>query len=152
MSSQEQVQQKQRWVPGHCMYKPGVKVQNNSCPVGYVWRKGHYRREPSVESTHKYFRKFDNKLQRTFARHPVLCQGFETLPEFQNCLNLVRRSMKAFLLKNPSRSQIKKYAEHLVDRVIFCAGKRLQDTCYFQAGTKVKRYIEARMARYMPPA
>jgi hypothetical protein len=145
----EQQQPQQQWVPGHCMYKPQLKLQSSNCPTGYVWRKGHYRKKPSVESTHKYFKRFDKKIKNTFAKHPVLCQGFETLDEFQNCLKLVKRSMQSFLLKNPSRSEIKKYSQHLIDKVIFCAGRKLQDKCYFQPTTKVRRYIEARLPRHM---
>ena len=134
-----------QWIPGQCVSSPRVTVQSASCPTGYVWRKGHFRKKPSVESTHKYFKKFDNKVKRVFVKHPVLCQGFETLEEFQDCLKMVRRSMQAFLLKNPSRSEIKDYSEHLIDRVILCAGKKLQNKCYFQPTVQVRRYINARI-------
>lgn len=134
--------QEYQWIPGHCAYNPRASVQSSKCPINHVWRKGHIRRKPSVESTHKYFKKFDNKVKQVFAKHPVLCQGFETLEEFQDCLKLVRRSMQSFLLKNPSRSEIKDYSEHLIDRVILCAGRKLQNKCYLKPTTKMRRYIE----------
>ncbi len=138
-----------QWIPGHCVYKPGLATQLPNCPIGYAWRKGHYRRKPSVEATHKYMNRFEKKMKHEISRHPVLCQGFENLGEFKNCLRLIRQSMQSFLLKNPTRTEIKKYSDHLVASVILCAGRRLQNQCFFQPTTKVKRYIEKQIAKYI---
>lgn len=132
----------EQWIPGHCMYKPNLTLQTPRCPVGYSWRKGHYRRMPSVESTHKFMNRFERRLKHRVARNPEQCPSFENLEEFQDCMRLVRRSLQSYLLKNPTRSQAKQYVDHLVERVFMCTGQKLQDECYFQPTTVARRYIE----------
>lgn len=139
-----------QWIPGHCMRKQGLTVQMPDCPVGYVWRDGHNRRMPSVQDTHKFLHRFTKKVKHVVARHPNLCpQPFKDFYEFQDCLKWVVRSLKSYLLKNPypSRRKIKLYIDHLVDRVIYCTGTRLQNQCYFQPTAKVRKYIENRIER-----
>ena len=137
------------WIPGHCMKKRNLTVQNPNCPLGYTWRRGHKRRPAPVEETHKYMHKFSKTVAHVLARHPVLCQNFENLPQFKNCLLLVKKSLQSFFLKNPSKAEVQRYLEHLIDRVIKCAGMKLQDQCYLQPTTKMRRYIRNTVKRYV---
>ena len=132
----------QVFVPGHCIVKPGLKIQYPNCPLGQVWRSGHYRTKPSVESTHKFMNRFTRKLKHRLARHPTRCGPFQTLPEFEDCMRGVKRSLQSFLLKNPSRSQIRNYIDYLVERVFTCTGRRLERQCYFQPTTIARKHIE----------
>lgn len=141
-------ERKVQWIPGHCMYKPDLRLQMPNCPMGYIWRSGHYRNMPSVEDTHKFMHRFTKKLKHRVARHPQLCPSFENLIEFKDCFKLVKRSLQNYLLKNPSKAQIKQYVDRLVDRVLYCTGRRLQHDCYFQPTTKARKYIENRAKRY----
>lgn len=143
-----QEERKVQWIPAHCMYKPGLRMQMPGCPMGYIWRKGHHRNMPSVKDTHKYVHRFTKKLTHQIARHPVLCPSFEHLIEFKDCIQLVKRSLQSYLLKQPTKAQVKKYVDHLVDRVIYCTGRRLQNECFFQPDARVRKYIEARARRY----
>lgn len=139
-----------QWIPGHCMYKPGLVFQMPDCPLGQVWRKGHYRNMPSVQDTHKYVHRFTKKLTHRVARHPQLCPSFQDLIEFKDCMKMVKRSLQSYLLKQPppSKAQVKQYVNNLVERVIYCTGTRLQHDCYFQADTKTRKYIETKARRY----
>jgi hypothetical protein len=137
------------WVPGHCMRRRNLKVQDPNCPIGYTWRKGHKRRPAPVEETHKHMHKFHKRVSHVLAKNPVLCQHFEDLEEFENCLLLIKKSMQSFFLKYPSKEEVKRYADHLVDRTIMCAGTKLQNTCYLQPTTKMRRYIERTMQQYI---
>lgn len=150
-SSSEPVPNNRRFIPGHCMYKPKLKAQMPNCPYGHVWRKGHYRRVPTVEETHKFMKHFYKRVWRNMARHPEVCANVLERPEFIDCLKLIKKGIQSFLLKNPTRSQLRKYADHVVDRVILCTGRRLQNTCYVDPTTKLRRHIEQRMSRYIDP-
>lgn len=138
-----------QWIPGHCMYKPNLDIQMPNCPRSYVWRKGHYRRMPSVESTHKFMNQFEKKLKHKLNKHPNECPSFQNLEEFQDCMRLVKRSLQSYLLKNPTRSQVKTYVEHLANRVFYCTGRKLQDQCYFHPTTVARRYIESQVQQYI---
>lgn len=135
---------RQVWVPGHCMKRPGLEVQYPSCPVGSTWRKGFYRRVPPTEATHKFMNRFVRKLKHRLARHPNTCGPFLTLNEFHDCMRGVERSMQSFLLKTPAptRSQIRQYTDYLIERVFYCTGTKLEQTCFFQPTTVARKYIE----------
>lgn len=137
------------WIPGHCMRRQNLKVQDPNCPMGYTWRQGHKRRPASVEDTHKHMHKFHKRVSNVLAKNPIVCEHFENLDEFQNCLLLVKKSLQSFFLKHPTKAQIKQYADHLVNRTISCAGRRLQNRCYLQPTTKMRRYIERTMKQYI---
>ena len=119
------------------------------CPLGYVKRKGHYRRKPSKESTHKFMNRFHRQLRHTMARHPETCPPFQDLEEFTDCMRLVKRSLQSYLLKNPTMSQVKDYVDHLVHRVFYCTGRRLQDQCHFQPTTLARHHIERSVQQYV---
>ena len=137
------------WIPGHCMKRQNLAVQDPNCPLGYTWRKGHKRNPAPVEETHKYMHKFSKTVAHVLARNPVLCQNFEDLPQFKNCLLLVKKSLQSFFLKSPSKAEVRRYLEHLIDRTIKCAGMKLQDQCYLQPTTKMRRYIRNTVQRYV---
>jgi hypothetical protein len=142
-----------QWIPGHCVRSNRIRVQMPDCPQGYVWRTGHYRRMPTVEQTHKFLHQFTRELRHVVARHPNICpQPFQNFAEFKDCLKWVVRSLKSYLLKNPypSRRKIKKYIDHLVNRVIYCTGLKLQNQCYFQPTAEVRKYIERHIERRRP--
>lgn len=137
------------FVPGHCMYRPNMKVMDDECPYGYTWREPHYRRKPKPQDRDKYMNRFQRKLTHRLAKHPVLCGEFEDLDEFQNCMRQVEKTMRSYLLTNPSRSAIRGFTNLLVERVITCAGKRLQHRCHLQPTTRMRRYIEREIAQHI---
>lgn len=134
-----------KYIHGHCMYRPNAGAMDDDCPFGYVWRNGHYRRKPGLI---KYVNRFERKVRHRLAKHPVLCEEFENLDEFHNCMRMVEKTMEAFLLRNPSSSAIRKFTNHLVERVITCAGKKLRDRCFLQPTPRMRRYIENEIAQY----
>jgi hypothetical protein len=137
-----------QWIPGHCVYSPHIKTQLSNCPTNYTWRKGHYR-QVTPRQEEKYMKRVRRKVRTVLAKHPTLCGPFQDLEAFQNCLLLVRKSLQSFLLKNPTRTQVRQYTDHLVNRVIYCTGKRLQAQCYFKPNNEVRQFIENRMKKYV---
>lgn len=104
---------------------------------------------PSVESTHIYMNRFFKKMKHQVARHPRRCPRFQDLEEFHDCMRMVQHSLQSYLLKNPTKSQVKKYVDHLVTRVFYCTGRKLQNECYFKPTTRARRYVERSVQQYV---
>ena len=153
---------RRQWIPGHCMVKRRAELEEEEekasvdCPKGYVYRNGHYRNMPSTKATHpfrstpRYLNRFHRQLRHRVARHPMACPPFQTLEEFQDCSRMVRRSLESYLMKQPTRTQVKQYIDYLVNRVFTCTGRKLQNRCYFHPTTTAKKLLERQVQDLLP--
>jgi len=133
------------WIPGQCIFLPRLQIQVAlQCPVGYYWKRGYYRKK-RVHQPDKYVDRVFRKVQRKLYHYPQLCEHFDGLEEFHDCMKLVEPAVHNFLEHHQGRaslSQKQKFITSLVNQVLMCTGIKTKDRCFFKPTTASKLYIK----------